>query len=82
MSINLKMTQNVKGFEVRSCAPWRKPKITFKSDVLWRDEPSLSLKATSCLFTAVEKNCFRNNNKNLIYRNLLAKDPKGVADIN
>lgn len=63
------MTQDVKGFEVRSGAPWRKPKTIFKSDVLWRDEPSLSVKATFCLFTVVEKNCFRNNNKNFIYRN-------------
>lgn len=82
MSKNLKMTQDVKGFEVRSCAPWRKPKTIFKSDVLWRDEPSLSRKATFCLFAAVEKDCFRNNNKNFIYRNLSSKDPKGLADIN
>lgn len=70
------MAQDVKGFEVRSCAPRRKPKTLFKSDVLWRDELSLSIKATFCLFTAVERNCFRNKNKNFIYRNPSAKDPK------
>lgn len=62
MSENLKVTQDVKGFEAGRYNPSRKPKTTFKSDVLWRNEPSLSVKAKFCLFTGVEeKDCFRNN---------------------
>lgn len=72
MSKNLKMTQDVKGLEAGRYLPWRRPETVFKSDVLQRDEPSLSLKAKFCLLTGVEvSDCFRNNNnKNFIYKNL------------
>ena len=43
MSKNLNVTQDGEGFEVERYAPSRVPKTVFKSDVLWRDEPLLSI---------------------------------------